>query len=209
MKDNKNTSVILLIIKSKVFWAMIAAIVVLTVFILYLNIGNFFKYPRGYSNLFIYANIYNYNAIWFFAPLIPGFLLLKSIGINRILDVGKTLKGMMSLASMGSLLFLLAFIIEIIFFVIIDPTASAFPHNVIGMYSSALVLSPLLYVFCFMLHCMVWLFAFALFSIAILKNTQNDFLSLLFPVLLYRTFTYIPTRIGNISLTFLYYIFLL
>ena len=187
------------------YYIFLGIIVFCSLLTLYTNIGDFSAFSVGYPNLFIYANAFGSNIIWILAPAIPVLIVTNRIKEELIADKLQ-LKKIFYYSVIGASVFFVAYIIELILFFIIDPANIAFPIRLLGMYAEVLSNSSLLFVGCYIIHVIVWSFAFAFFGIVVFIRLNSPFYAVLFPIIVYRITTYFPVSNPYTRITILEYI---
>jgi len=169
--------------KSKYFWLGVFGIIIISCLSLYIIAGDVFRYKRGYLNLFVFANINSIYVLDFILPILP---ICALIGEKKLHKDNNSF----TLAIYGPAMVGIAFIIELILFILIDPTQKEV-LNITGLYSNVFNISPIGYILCFIFHNCLWSYAFTLFGISIGMN--DHFNAVIYPLLLSRISTYIPS----------------
>lgn len=70
------------ILTQKSYWIIVLIIIIISFLTLYLNIGNFIKYKKGFTNLFIYANAYSIKMFALFGIVFPILFYINHIDKN-------------------------------------------------------------------------------------------------------------------------------
>lgn len=146
----------------------------------------------GFINLF-YNVVMTFNTFIFM--LVP-IISVVANGEGKLIHCNKASKSTIYEffhTVKGGLVFLVAQVLILLFFIICDPSISQ-PVNVIGIFTDIYYASPILYILIYIIHSFVcgWILSFFGRSIYLLTNSK--YYSLIIVFIIYRIQNYIPSN---------------